>query len=555
MQTAPTGKVIAPAVGDARIFLIFSVRDQDEGNPNVKVKGIQAFLAERFHTNCVGKVRAQHPLVHEGRSLSFHIWKEVPGGMSVSPELEPSVVAALGSHGPAGKTASVTALQASSEGLNLLNGMYSRPTGDPRAWPTADAAKYRPTKKGLSLRLSKAAQRRLSTTATELLVEFREIFVVFPSDLRIIVAELEVVSSGGTPVDPIAVEEALHILTHRSRKDDCRLAAFADGDPIGVTEMLGHALSMKRFELMDSVRTFSYSAMVVNHSPSCTYLEELAFRFSRRYTTDYRLSRTEVESALYCPFESVVHAFSLEGAASVADGSDDFLASQFLSRVRQSYLWMAILAFHEQSYLLSLVEQGSANATNDATRASTLRGMISHLLDFRMKFRLPLVSQISMHNQTYERLRLALGLDDLIRKITFDVVEAERWLTQESRVKRDAVRQRMEQERERTKVRRRRLRPLEVSVSAFLMFGITFLSFDTLTNKLSKMLTGKEPGHQWELTIVLCISAVAACLRGWQVYQEIEEDPFVEDLNDAAAESGEPTEEALAMVVASGATE
>jgi len=532
-----------PRLHSASLFVVLSVRDKKRPNSHGKSidSSAKSFLTLTLDSQQITNA-AGAKLVHENRNLDGPLWEDVgEDGLRASEDLSPAVLRALGGtpHGEA-LSAGIPGIKITAKGIRLVNGGYSIPSGNPAAWNPADKLRYRPGLSGLSIKLTHAAQRRLAsadgfTSAGELFVTIEHVFAIFPSQFCILVAELKVSTRGPDELSPLVIEEALHVLSKRGRTGECAFANMAEGPGIDLHDLLGATVPEQRFEMDDRFRIFHYAALVLDAFPKdVASIEEFAFRCARHYTMDYDVTKGEVAKSIYCPFQSMVHAFALEGAASVANGTDQFLREQFLSRVRQVYLWLVALAYHEQSYLLGLVNRENFAAGHAENRARRFRALIDDFLEFRLRHRMPLVSHIEMHNQVYQALRHNLRLDELIHKVTQDVVEAERWLTQQIEHRRAEQDRLREKERERRKEWRYKFAVWEALVSGFLMFGLTYLSFDAITHKLSILKWNADLPHPWHFLTPIFIAFAAALLRGWQVLAEIHEDPIFDAAQEMA---------------------
>jgi hypothetical protein len=541
-----------PKLKSAHLFMVFSAQDKEASrlSMNASESRMRAFSCVDLRSLFTGNVDGC-PIVHPARDLSGPLWKEVAGGLPVSDDMSQTVVAALSGHDSEADSLFVPGMEITPGGLNLINGRYAPPSGDPRQWDSADTAKYRPRLSGLSLRLSDASKRRLETEEDELFVSIDRVFAVFPSQFCMIVAELAVSSAGTEPLSPYAIEEAVHILSNRNRVRESSLASIGEGAEIGLHDLMKLVVPSSRFQLQERIRIYNYSLIVLEEFPvDPDVVEYLAFRCAHHHTTDYRISKDEVAKDIYRPFVTVAHAFALEGAASIVDGSDAYLAEQFLMRVRQVYLWLIVMACHEQSYLLWLVGRDNLNINSSTQKPQKLKELIDDFLEFRLLHSIPLVSNLEMHNQTYEWARRKLHLYELVQKVTHDVVEVERWLTQQSENTRVQEHRRLEAERERRKARRQKYAPGEIFISAFLMFGLTFLAFDALLRKVSQFIWSTPDLPQpCNFLCPVLIGLAAAGLRGWQVSSEIYEEPVSEAmLEEASLEQTTNTEAGVGVV-------
>lgn len=555
-----SGSNAQPSLLAARVFVVFSVRDTKRPSLKSKEKDSSAasFLERMLDHESFNDI-ANGTLVNKGRRLSGPLWERVSdGGLRVSEDLSPPVLRALG--GTFQRDSSnegVPGIRLTAKGINMLNGGYALPPGNPQEWDAGDRERYRPKLPGLSLKLSGAAIRRFggqggAGQVDELFLCIEQLFAVFPSHYCVFIAELTI-STGLTGVLlPPVVEEALHALSKRGKTAECSLAVSRDGPQFDLHDLLRATIPQDRFETDDRFRIFHYAAMVLDSFPDdSSSIEALAYRCARHYTLDYAVEGQEVKRGVYRPFESVIHAFGLEGAASIANGSDAFLSEQFITRVRQVYLWLVVLAYHEQSHLLGLINRENFVSGDTGHRAKRFRTLIDDFLAFRLQHRMPLVSHIEMHNQAYHALRNNLRLDELIQKVTQDIAEAERWLTQQIEHRRAEEDRRRLKEREHRREWRHKFAPLEIFVSAFLMFGLTYLSFDALAHRFAMLRWNADLPPPWNFIGPILVALAAAVLRGWQVRSEIYEDPIF-DLEQEATTAGEAAEIERIIGVASG---
>ena len=473
--------------------------------------------------------------VHDGRELIGHLWQQIDDGLPLSDDLSSSVAEALGGKVQASGPIAIHGIELTANGLNLVNGRYAMPTGDPRTWELEDARRFRGRLAGLSLYLSNSAKMRLKTQDEQIIALIRQVSVVFPSHFSMLVAELEILRQDRTPVSSIAIEEALHILSNRNRTASCGLASVSESVGIDFQSLLHSVILPAEFEIDDRIRMFTYSVLTLQAFPQdLSTVDTIAFRCARHHTADYQVAPEEISKGLYRPFQTVVHHFSLEGAASLCDGSDPFLSEQFLTRVQQAYLWLVVLACHEHAYLLWLLRRDPLSINRAEEKHSHLATLIDDFLGFRLAHNLPLVSHLEMHNQSYQRLRERMFLNELVQKVTRDVVEVERWLAQQSEAKRSTEQSLLEAEKQRRRGIRLKFATGEILVAAFLMFGLTFLAFDALTHKVAQLIWKADPPQPWNILWPVGIGLVAAIYRGWQVRGEIFEDPVSEGMMEFA---------------------
>jgi hypothetical protein len=519
-QRAAGGETPAP-VGSPlkryRLFTFFDVKEKPSARQLVEGGGLytlrRRFIGHDLSTTHLAAFGG-HPITHPGRNDDAKLWREVGGaegeqsgkaGFVVADDLHPAVIAALGGGGGTAAGRHLPALELTPAGLNLLNGQYARPPGNPKEWAAADAELFDPKRKGLSLALTPAAQRRLKTAETEILATIVSAVAIFPSHFGLVIVELEVSLPGREPVDALWIEEALHVLSNRGRRSASTLAAFKQPVPGALADVMAVAFPLEHCETDPWNRLYTYTVLVLDQFPKTgadAEVDAIAFRCARHYTADYGLRRDMVAAAVQRPFESVAHVFSLEGAASVVDGSDPFLGDQFASRAGNLYIWLVALAYHEHVYLIDLVQKQVPVEGGDQPESASMAVLIEDFLKFRLRHRMPLVSDVEMHNQVYGGLRRSLRLDALSDKLSGDAAAVERAISQ-----RDAIsaNRRRELQRERLKRGARR----DAWLSAGIIFGLTFLAFSSLIEKIEKLLTPQLADHWKDLSVLIGASSFA----------------------------------------------
>ena len=315
--------------------------------------------------------------------------------------------------------------------------------------------------------------------------------LTFPSRVGLAVLELRLATDRPSLA---ALQEAVHVLSHSGRARSVGWAAEPEHKgrftlPDLVTTVLQPAGCAP--EVWN--RVFTYVFARFDAFPDETgWAEQAAWRLSRHYTSAYRAGPDfAAGSALVRPFDDVVHAACVEGAATVASGESAFMAQAFRDRVRACYLPLAILAYHEQVQLIGLAQRAIGPVQDRAEIADDqLRELIDQFLAFRLRYRMPVVSDVTMHNLFYDALRAGLRLDQLTRKVTEDMTEAERSLRQanaretqreeaqreRARLRRERQREREEADRERAHLRRERRRAPILGLFAGLLTLLTGLA-------------------------------------------------------------------------------
>jgi hypothetical protein len=167
------------------------------------------------------------------------------------------------------------------------------------------------------------------------------------------------------------------------------------------------------------------------------------------------------------------------------------------------YLPLVVVSYHEFQRLLQLT-QGSAVFVRfdrpDDAQTERLKELRNGLLNFRLYYRFSHVSLITMHNRVHESWRRVFGLESMLQEVTRDVVEAERFLTEEL---------------EREKDRRFRIFGLAGS------FALALLVASPLFKEVLDLLEPLFPLSKWArdalaMGLALLAAAVATGIVAWQ---------------------------------------
>ncbi|MFO0452536.1 MAG: hypothetical protein ACK52I_28415 [Pseudomonadota bacterium] len=312
----------------------------------------------------------------------------------------------------------VPAIALSQQGLNLLNGRLALPSGDPRTVPGYTGAF------GLALDVGPPGEPQhgmLRVSGVEVLH--------FASGVGLALVTLE--WGGKQPLTLDALQLLLSRLTPNRQKDVLRWAHLADppeDQRFSLSWLLSQLLvpAACRFEVWSRFFTYVYATLPAGTDPDA--LSDAAWRLSRHYSARYSVEPGWPGTELYAPFPDIRHALSLEGAATVASEASDFVANGgLLGRFGNCYLPLATLAYHEHAYLLDIAQEAARVPFGDdaAAQAQGLRQMTDRFLRFRLRYRLPLASDITMHNAFYEKMRRALQLEALETKLAQDVAETQ----------------------------------------------------------------------------------------------------------------------------------
>lgn len=370
----------------------------------------------------LGGVEAKPALLHpdrrnDAKTMAAPLF--ITSEFVIGDDLHPAVAAQF-DHGALGWTSGrrVPAIALSQQGLNLLNGRFALPSGDPRTVPGYTGAF------GLALDVGPPGEPQpgmLRVSGVEVLH--------FASGVGLALVTLE--WGGKQPLTLDALQLLLSRLTPNRQKDVLRWAHLAD-PPADQRFSLSWLLSQLlvpaacRFEVWSRFFTYVYATLPAGTDPDA--LSDAAWRLSRHYSARYSVEPGWPGTELYAPFPDIRHALSLEGAATVASEASDFVANGgLLGRFGNCYLPLATLAYHEHAYLLDIAQEAARVPFGDdaAAQAQGLRQMTNRFLRFRLRYRLPLASDITMHNAFYEKMRRALQLEALETKLAQDVAETQ----------------------------------------------------------------------------------------------------------------------------------
>jgi hypothetical protein len=350
------------------------------------------------------------------------------GVMMLSDDLLPAVVAAFDPGANAlGRGRAAACMRLTARGRALFNGDWARPSGDPRS-----IAGYG-SERGLRLTIGDAAAARIAPPGSDasdvLLVRVDDLqFLHFASGIGFAVISLSVPYAASSD----AVLEALHDITAVRGRKTLSWACVNDRTRgFTLPDLLEPVLSAASCGLQGWNRLFTASYLRLAALPEDGSPEQLAWRLSRHYTSAYVPAEASalVGTMVLRPFSDIVHAASLEGVSMVAGGEEGFVATGLLDRFETAYFPLALLAYHEFVMLLGLSQDAAvADPTDGRASSGALLALVDQFLAFRLRYRLPVVSGVTMHNQVYAGMRVALQLEHLDGKIGGDVAEAERQL-------------------------------------------------------------------------------------------------------------------------------
>jgi len=452
--------------------------------------------------------------------------------MSIGDDLQDSVAKAFGVEARQGEMArSIPCWKLTQTGRNVVSGEALRPPGNPRGMPG-----FR-TGSGLLLPLSGRARKRMAAAGVEpptaLVLKIEALDVVFLSS-GIGFALVQVGIGGETGLD--ALQELLHAIAQGNRPNLLWACRDDDQPAFNLTTLVGALLAPASLTLRPRNRLFTYT--VLRCAAFWPGVDAAALRLSRHYTSDYLVEAANTaadDTVLLRPFEAVLHAVSLEGAVTLLSEESVHTAHGATGTTAQRYLVLAILAYHEHVILLDLAQQaagsGSAEAGDGAAVArdrSALTALVTRFLVLRRHFRVPLASEVTMHNQVYDALRRVLRNDELERRIAQDIAQvSERLnvLAQQEEAREAAQREReraIEQQRRAAAARviRRELERTErnrAPLEGILASTLTFLT-SVAAAKEVRTLVGEHvaiKGAHWIDIGIFALCLLLAAIAGW----------------------------------------
>ena len=404
--------------------------------------------------------------------------------MPLGSDLHPAVGGALAGDRAHQRRDAISCIGLTDHGRSVLNGNWARPQGDVR-----DMAAYG-AGHGLALPFTREERARIRAAggtdraAQAIEVEALDI-VTFRAGVSVAIVRLRLQGPDGPLLAHL--QEAVHVLSNTRRARSFGWACEAE--PQGrftLPDLVGAIVAGAQCRLGPDNRLYTYTyAQFKTLPPERSVLEIAAWRLSRHYTTAYLPGPGYLAgTAVVDIFQNVHHAAGMEGAATLAVADAGFVQTGFGNRLRGNYLPLVILAFHERIELLRISERAARiharSGQQDHGYQKVLRRLVEDFLLFRLRYRVAVASDITMHNQFYKALGDGLDVGALTRKIVEDAREAARALQD-----RRAVAARLsDRKRHEDHLRRERHRAWILGVFAAML---TFLTTVTALEKLQEL--------------------------------------------------------------------
>jgi len=456
------------------------------------------------------------------------------GALDLSTDLHPSVRAALDDRGAKEPPKTLPCRSLTDGGKRLLNGELARPPGDPRKHSGYVSGR------GLAMPLPSGSRERIRGAGGPdqpfLRLEVEALHLLsFGSETGLAMLSLRVVLPRDVPVRLAQIEEVLHVLSNTTRHRT--LGWACEEKPEGrftLLELVEGILSSAGCGSTPWNRLFTVTYAQLTAPPITDGAEDglamAALRLSRHYTGAYRPGPDHrAGSVIARPFDDIVHATSMEGAATLTVPATAFLRDAFAHRMRSCYLPLAVLAFHEHVRLLDMAQRAagalagaarvavlgasgrsSTGTPGDIARLEALRWLVDGFLSFRLRYRLTVVSDITMHNQFYAALRAALQLEALTQKLSGDTADAARAL-QDSRTRVAAARGRVLHD---AHLQRERGRAWILGLFAGLLTFLTSLAALKEVQEVLKHHVHGGPGWLFDLASPAALAAALGVVSG-----------------------------------------
>jgi hypothetical protein len=308
--------------------------------------------------------------------------------------------------------------------------------------------------KSMRLTFSQAAQGRLrehGLTPRPLRVVVEDLtLALFETKLGFAQAVIQLEPFGKEKVSaPLAALELLEAQVALGRFNEIEWCSTKDGTPVDggqftLGELVRNLALGATTVTRKSGRVSTYAYVQFEASQLATEVDQYATQLARHYTTDYLTSPDIGGVRRVGDFLTVRHAVAAEGAASIVSSVPTggtlppFLKSFRTATLRRHYVPIALLALHEQSFLVAQTSNalidGDPQTEPNLEKLSTL---VRDSLLFRLRFRFSSLSYISMHNALYAAFRSVLDLDRMMGELSASVTEAEILLRQAHAANRD----------------------------------------------------------------------------------------------------------------------
>lgn len=449
-----------PDVSEHRVFFFFPFRSPNDSSPDIVNQTAESVLGTQL-SDLLKLPFLPSAVKGKDRAIAVpqKIWR--PAKAQLSRDLHSHIHMLLGDIQP-GKVdkhddlSSPPLHELIPEARNVLTGRWG--TGGP----------------GLEITLSEKARHRLGTPADQEMAVRIVIEAGYIQFFRTGIGVLILESSYRCAAEGVhlaeVILEANHRLSHvqQGYKHGLAWATRSVGDALvpsldslahalvtcgaGEIDAPGASLGQTSIEWPRDSRVFIYTAVQFKKPfADGEARRQFAYRLCNKYTSDYSVHEGRGRSTLVSAFENVLHGASIEGGCAVVEeaGTVEFLETYISKAVRQVYIPLALISFHEFRHLLRLTQESALYVSCERPsepHIAILGFLRNELLNFHLFFRFSHASMISHHNLAHQAWRQAFDLDRMLREVTSDVIEAEKVLSgQAERLKAIAEREKERQ--------------------------------------------------------------------------------------------------------------
>lgn len=302
----------------------------------------------------------------------------------------------------------------------------------------ADAPTIPAARKHLCLELRQAAEARLRANgiapATYVIAISDVMLTLFATGHGVLDAGYGVAREDGLALSAIEILEVqialgrVHEVAWRARAGSSDLSA-----PFSLGQLMRRLVLGGNDRTQVSGRATTHTFLRLATATSLASRDRLGMHLARQYTSDYETA-DDLETVTHvADFNTVRHAVALEGAATILGpagqpGAPDavdaalppVLAQYRTNGFRRTYLPISILALHEQAFLIDCATSATLRRLPDTATGSSESHLVAlreKALLFRLLFRFPDISYLSMHNAFLAAWRKAYGTERLLGEL------------------------------------------------------------------------------------------------------------------------------------------
>jgi hypothetical protein len=197
--------------------------------------------------------------------------------------------------------------------------------------------------------------------------------------------------------------------------------------------------NLKLTPCKDRNNTYSYVFLASDKSLKIQQKENFIFRMARKYNDRYLPKNPQQQLSYFEPFETITHAFSLEGCCTFVDCAPyqgdipESIKNFRKTAVQQAYAPLILLTYAEYIFLREMAAHSQIETKVDMSNPSEnnlnkLREFRSKLYDFRLNYRFTQISSNTNHNLFCSANKQALQIEKLLSDTSNDVDEVEQYI-------------------------------------------------------------------------------------------------------------------------------